>query len=234
MHTKIWKEQVGDQLLAVEVNAPLHLSAEDSKPSVLLLHGAGESHRGRSQYLVDTFTAHGLTCLRFDFSGHGESSGDLREASLARRLIEARTLADKYLDPHQPLMVCGTSMGGHVASQLTQHLNIAHLILCCPAAYDAAAETVPFGYGFTEIIRAAGSQARSGIWDLLAQYTGKASQIIGTADTIIPASVSNSYDFALMHTDYVRLDVEGAPHSLYEWLPENPEWLEAVQDVLLR
>lgn len=230
MHTHIWQEDCNGQSLAVELNAP----APDVRPSVLLLHGAGESHRGRSDYLIDIFVAAGLGCIRFDFSGHGESSGARAEASLARRLMEAKHIADNNLDHTQPLMIAGTSMGGHVASQLTALLPVAHLVLLCPAAYDRAAQTVPFGAGFTEIIRAPDSQTRSDIWATLQGFTGRATHIIGTADNIIPAHVSDMYAAALSHTNYARLDVPDAPHGLYEWLPQHPEWLARARDTILR
>src|SRR5258708_187910 len=46
-------------------------------PTVLSLHGAGAAVRQRVFYLADALADLGLGTFSFDFSGHGESSGNL-------------------------------------------------------------------------------------------------------------------------------------------------------------
>jgi alpha-beta hydrolase superfamily lysophospholipase len=55
--------------------------------TVVLLHGAGTSEKGRLTALMEEFAARGCRALAFDFSGHGGSSGtDLTPEVLTGRL----------------------------------------------------------------------------------------------------------------------------------------------------
>lgn len=55
-------------------------------PAAVLLHGAGPGTKDRLLPLLADFAARGCHALAFDFSGHGESTGEQRELSLRRRL----------------------------------------------------------------------------------------------------------------------------------------------------
>ncbi len=80
----------------------------------------------------------GLPMLRFDYSGHGLSSGSLLEASIGDWLEEAIAVLDR-LGGRRPLIV-GSSMGGWIALLLARHLarigqieRLAGLVLIAPA-----------------------------------------------------------------------------------------------------
>lgn len=77
----VFDETVGTERLRAEITLP----EKGGKPVVLALHGAGKAVRGRIRYLADFLASCGYGTVRFDFSGHGESSGQLEEASLDRR-----------------------------------------------------------------------------------------------------------------------------------------------------
>lgn len=90
----------------------------DSGTTVLFLHGAGTSEKGRLGALMDDFAARGCRALAFDFSGHGESSGELRELSLARRLRQAGAVIDRHVPPGDGLILVGFSMSGQTVADL--------------------------------------------------------------------------------------------------------------------
>ena len=82
--------------------------------------------------------AHGLPMLRFDYSGHGLSEGDLLAASIGDWLEEACHLLD-VLGERRSLVV-GSSMGGWIALLLARRLaqegslqRLAGLVLIAPA-----------------------------------------------------------------------------------------------------
>lgn len=65
--------------------------------TAVVLHGAGRSSKERLLPLLGEFTAHGCHALALDFSGHGESTGALRELSLRRRFEQAVAVIDAYV-----------------------------------------------------------------------------------------------------------------------------------------
>jgi pimeloyl-ACP methyl ester carboxylesterase len=81
-----------------------------------------------------------LPMLRFDYSGHGLSDGDLREASIGDWLAQARDMLGLLLATTERAIVVGSSMGGWVALLLARKLaqeggleRLAGLVLIAPA-----------------------------------------------------------------------------------------------------
>jgi len=82
--------------------------------------------------------AHGLPMLRFDYSGHGLSQGDLLGASIGDWLEEACNLLDRL--GRRRTIIVGSSMGGWIALLLARKLaqqgylrRLAGLVLIAPA-----------------------------------------------------------------------------------------------------
>jgi pimeloyl-ACP methyl ester carboxylesterase len=88
---------------------------------------------------VDEFAAEtGRGCLRFDYSGHGDSSGDIRDGTIGRWLAECHHVFDTYAEG--PQIIIGSSMGGYLATLMARDLvarsetdRIAALVLIAPA-----------------------------------------------------------------------------------------------------
>jgi pimeloyl-ACP methyl ester carboxylesterase len=81
-----------------------------------------------------------LPMLRFDYSGHGLSDGDLREASIGDWLAQARAMLGLLLATAERAIVVGSSMGGWIALLLARKLaqegrleRLAGLVLIAPA-----------------------------------------------------------------------------------------------------
>jgi uncharacterized protein len=205
--------------LRVTIDGP----TEGAAPRVLSLHGAGPSNRTRMDYLAAHLAKVGWGTVRFDFSGHGDSSGTISASSLAKRIREASLIAT-YLDGTRAPVLIGTSMGGHVAARLCEILRPSHLILFCPAAYGRATEDITFGPAFTEAIRQPESYSDSLAYRALAQYDGRLTILIGANDEIIPNGVIDRYTTAAQHARSVRLErIADAPHQIHGWAIKKPE-----------
>ena len=80
----------------------------------------------------------GLSMMRFDYSGHGLSEGDLLHATIGDWLEESISVGE--LMGGSPRIVIGSSMGGWIALLLARHLarqgrsdELAGLVLIAPA-----------------------------------------------------------------------------------------------------
>ena len=72
--------------------------------------------------------------LRFDYSGHGESSGDFAEGTIGRWRDDALAVVDRLTQG--PLVLVGSSMGGWIAClvALARPERVAGMVLIAPAA----------------------------------------------------------------------------------------------------
>lgn len=89
--------------------------------------------------LADWACGQGLPMLRFDYSGHGRSDGDLLEASIGDWLEEASAMLALGAAKRRVILI-GSSMGGWVALLLARQLarltaleQLAGLVLIAPA-----------------------------------------------------------------------------------------------------
>jgi pimeloyl-ACP methyl ester carboxylesterase len=75
----------------------------------------------------------GRSFLRFDYFGHGSSSGDFRDGSISRWRDDALAVLDQLTDG--PQILVGSSMGGWIASLLAHHRpeRVAGMLLIAPA-----------------------------------------------------------------------------------------------------
>ena len=83
--------------------------------------------------------AQGRACLRFDYSGHGESGGRFADGTISRWLEESLAVFDARCEG--PQIVVGSSMGGWLALLLAREVrwaprpkaSLAGLVLIAPA-----------------------------------------------------------------------------------------------------
>ena len=92
--------------------AYLHRPAVDpARPTLIFLPGYASDMTGTKALAVDAFAgATGCGCLRFDYSGTGESAGRFEDGSLARWLEELLAAIDRIAEGR--LILVGSSMGG--------------------------------------------------------------------------------------------------------------------------
>ncbi|HEU0060816.1 MAG TPA: alpha/beta fold hydrolase [Hyphomicrobiaceae bacterium] len=101
--------------------AYLKSTGNDARPGVLWLSGFhSEMASTKASALADWATQQGLTCLRFDYSGHGRSGGRIEDGSISRWLEEARAVFARL--SHGPQVLVGSSMGGYIGLLLLRAL----------------------------------------------------------------------------------------------------------------
>jgi len=88
----------------------------------------------KAQVLTDRALAEGRAFLRFDYFGHGESSGDFAQGTITRWRSDALAVVDQLTQG--PLILVGSSMGGWLSClvALARPERIAGLVLVAPAA----------------------------------------------------------------------------------------------------
>ncbi|MFF4544126.1 alpha/beta hydrolase [Streptomyces sp. NPDC001406] len=210
------------------------------RATVALLHGAGRGSKERLRPLLTEFAARDCRGLAFDFSGHGESTGALRELSLRRRFEQAVSVLDTRVPAGEPLVLVGFSMSGQTVADLARHYGdrVAALGLCAPAVYAPEAWDVPFGEGdgrFSAIIRTPDSWHRSPALDVLQSYEGRAVLVVPGTDTVIPPAVTEAVQESLStRARFTRLELPDATHQLGLWFRDSPDDCREFADALLR
>jgi alpha-beta hydrolase superfamily lysophospholipase len=112
-----------------------------ARPAVLWLGGLKSEMTGtKARALADWARERGLACLRFDYSGHGQSEGRFEDQTLGVWLEEARRVFGDLTQG--PQVVVGSSMGGGIALLLLRALmaeapleaqRVKALVLIAPA-----------------------------------------------------------------------------------------------------
>ncbi|MGW8379005.1 alpha/beta fold hydrolase [Streptomyces sp. ODS28] len=218
----------GELLSAYAVNPG---TAGAGRHGVVIMHGAGTGDKQRNLPLAEDFAARGHTAVALDFSGHGESSGTLPELSLRRRRDQASGVIEQVLPPGLPLILVGFSMSGQTVADLMDPLGdrVAAVVLCAPGVYGQRTADVPFGAGFTELIREPESWRDSAAFDVFARFTGRAVLVLPEADEVIPAGVTAGLESALgTSSDLSVVRLTGAPHQLGTWLSAQPQHRQMV------
>jgi pimeloyl-ACP methyl ester carboxylesterase len=104
-------------------------------PTVVWLGGFNSDMSGtKAQALADWAAARGRGYLRFDYFGHGGSSGGFAEGTITRWREDVLAVIDELAAG--PLVLVGSSMGGWLAclAALSRTDRIAGLVLVAPAA----------------------------------------------------------------------------------------------------
>src|SRR5450631_249383 len=125
--------------IAVRVREGKTYNKSNERPGLFWLGGFKSDMKGTKAEALDTWAeTQGRACVRFDYSGHGESSGDFTEGTIGQWLEESIAVFTKFAKA--PQMVIGSSMGGWLALLLARELResksaakIAGMVLIAPA-----------------------------------------------------------------------------------------------------
>jgi pimeloyl-ACP methyl ester carboxylesterase len=91
-------------------------------PGVMWLGGFKSDMQGtKAQALAAWAAQAGRACVRFDYSGHGESGGAFTDGTIGRWLEESVAVFDRHCSGPQVLI--GSSMGGWIALLLARELK---------------------------------------------------------------------------------------------------------------
>jgi pimeloyl-ACP methyl ester carboxylesterase len=112
---------------------------EGGAPVLFWLGGFKSDMGGTKAVALDGWAAaQGRGCVRFDYSGHGESGGDFTAGTIGRWLEESAAVFAAFVKG--PAVLIGSSMGGWLALLLARELrgrqttgSVAGLVLIAPA-----------------------------------------------------------------------------------------------------
>jgi pimeloyl-ACP methyl ester carboxylesterase len=116
-------------------------SRDGTAPGLLWLGGFKSDMKGTKAAALDQWAgANGRACIRFDYSGHGESEGDFIDGTIGRWLEDSIAVFESCA--RGPQILVGSSMGGWLALLLARELkaraselegSLAGLVLIAPA-----------------------------------------------------------------------------------------------------
>ena len=95
------------------------LRAQKNRPSVVFLGGYASDMTGtKASFLADSCEKFGLGMLRFDYRGHGQSSGDFKDGTIGAWFEDVCAVFDQVTEG--PQILVGSSMGGWLGFMLAQ------------------------------------------------------------------------------------------------------------------
>jgi len=212
------------------------------KPEILFLHGAGESTKERLTYIAQPIAKEKkVPALLFDFSSHGDSTGDRKKSTLEKRVVEAKK-AMEYFDQKKKIKIIASSMGGYVAMRLIETGRIGSLVLFSPSVYSDESFSEPMdGIAFTNAIKVEQSWKNSIVYSNLEKYKGKLLLITGEKDEVVGQHEDN-WIFKKIYNSCGSTSadkkwhiIKGAPHLLHNrWFPNHLEDFEEILPMIYK
>lgn len=127
--------------------------SDNEKPGVIFLGGSQSDMNATKATAIYNFCAQDdRACVKFDYFGHGTSSGRYKDGTIGRWLNDTLTVIDKLTTG--PLILVGSSLGGWLMLLATLHRpkRIAKLI-GISAAPDFTHELIPHELSDTQKIQ---------------------------------------------------------------------------------
>lgn len=189
---------------------------------VLFLPGGGKDlGKERFEFFQKELAEEGISSASFDFSGVGDSTGDIQNSSLEDRtqqtICVTKPLRNQF--PEKEFILYGVSMGGYVGLSVVDQIpnQFNKLILHAPAAYAKEAHPLNFTEEFTEVLQRDKSWENSPSFVWLENYDREVLFLIGEEDNIIPEGVVNTYREVLQNKPTsLFVSVPGMQHNIWE------------------
>lgn len=147
---------------------------DGAMPGLFWLSGYKSDMKGtKAEALAHWAELHGRACVRFDYSGHGESEGKFTDGTIGRWLADSLAVFDACC--RGPQILIGSSMGGWLALLLVRALkqrwkdgpaSVVGLVLIAPAI-DFTEELM--WKRFTPEIKQ--TLAEKGVWERPSEYS---------------------------------------------------------------
>src|SRR6188508_1138916 len=113
---------------------------DGAAPGLVWLGGFKSDMQGTKAVALDNWAGeNGRACIRFDYSGHGESGGEFADGTIGRWLEDSAAVFERFA--RGPQVLVGSSMGGWLALLLAREVkrraagpgSVAGLVLIAPA-----------------------------------------------------------------------------------------------------
>lgn len=193
----------------------LHVPEQTPAPGLIMCHGLtgnkAETHRLFVAAARD-FCQHGLTVLRFDFRGSGDSAGEFRDMTVSREIADAGAaldfLASRPEAAAERLGVLGLSLGGCVAACLAGRDDRVRALVLWAAVANAERvhDSLVPEFASQPVLDMQGWGLGRGFLDDLqninplkevGKYSGPSLVVHGSADEAVPPSDGSDYRVAL-------------------------------------
>ena len=198
------------------ISGVLHL-CETRAPAVITCHGLFSSMQSEKfLHIAEAFSRAGFAVVRFDFSGCGESTGDIADTTVTRRLQELKAVM-RHISGHAKLSghfgILGSSLGGYVGLLYAARHPVAALsVWATPKELLSLKRNIP-----PDDVRKLKADffSDAGRWDLPAEIAGlQCVQVIqGTEDEIVPWQHAELISQAVQEPRELLL-LPGADHSI--------------------
>jgi len=171
------------------------------KHAAVISHGFAANKDGdKWVYICNGLAAAGISALRFDHSGCGESGGRFEDVTLTRRIGELRAAVNHIRKNRgiESIALLGSSFGGDTVlfAACDPHVACAATV-AAPFTFDFVGDTS--AAGDSEFIEIDGMRARRGLIDDIARYdvgaqAARVSRLLvmhGTRDDVVPPRDAN-------------------------------------------
>jgi len=240
------------QTLKIAQTTLAYAHTTGTQPGVLFCGGFDSNMEGnKALYLEELCVSAGWQFTRFDYQGHGKSSGRLAEGGLSVWVEDALAVLDQVCVG--PQIVVGSSMGGWIATLLSEKRPARVVALLNIAAAPDFTEqliwntldtqtrkelmqgdswTMPNRYepnsAHTITMDFINSGRQCLVLDKPLSWKGPARLLHGTADVDVPSTLSQRLFDQLNASDAQLILVKHADHRF-----SNPEQLTLIGDKLL-
>lgn len=140
---------------------------EPHSVTAIFLHGFMSTQAGeKAGYFRDVLVSRGAAYITFDFRGHGQSSGTMRQLTGTRLLEDCHAVIEQCCPSTHRIVLIGSSMGGWVASwYAAQHPERITAAMLIAPSFD-------FGRGFLDNLNAEQQRrwAEEGVWRFVNEY----------------------------------------------------------------
>ncbi|MGB2694234.1 MAG: alpha/beta fold hydrolase [Dehalococcoidia bacterium] len=236
------REEIGYRdFRGMRVASVFHRCEPDTRAVVVMAHGFKSNKIGPSRYFVDLSRAlaeRGVSSLRFDQPGCGDSEGAFEESSFFTWIDTIESFARQFHTEGRAVALLGQSMGGNASLAAAARLDNA---IAGVALWSAGTNVRTDAASLEgEWMEEEGQRVRTDFWreaaslDFLALYRGLAAPVYivyGTADVFIPAADARTVESMCKPGDRIRV-IEGLPHSAWPE-PHRSEILAETADTLV-
>lgn len=216
----IFLENEGQKIFCIVHNAGLNT------PIVVMLHGFTGNHiesRFIFARLSRALEKVGISSIRFDFRGSGDSEGTFEEMTLSSEMLDAKVIVNYARDRFKGRIgILGLSMGGTIALLTAPMLEPDAMCLWAPAAKNREVFTnggMPPKIEKNKYLDVGGIQISNAFikevlttnaFENAKDYPGPVLILHGTSDSTVPFEHSQALVKEFDHATFVP--VEGADH----------------------
>jgi hypothetical protein len=156
--------------------------------SVIIIPGISFLGTDRYKCLQKYLAHNAVSSISFDFSGIGNSMGDINKTTLSDLTEDTNLLLKKYGTGHK--YIIGYSIGGYIAIKLLKKLkNVDGLILISPPIFSESSDTMLLNEENRNLIKSNFQDSNSILFNLLETFKKRCLILFGNSDEKIIKSV---------------------------------------------